>query len=220
MHALEQLKDQCCFFVVLDNVSTMNLSSWKLFDLVSSQCSFLVLVLNIQTRTSFFAGIDQETNVSEFDFKIKQDEECLSYYRKNIKPREVELFSVADMGPLPKKAFEQALIATAPVYERDINIEIEHMTKILDAQNTIKTFGGQKKRQMQLISYYSAYQHFTEIDEEVMSQIMRLSMGNPLIAFWFTYQAIIGDFVQIIKQKLLPTQKFTNSVAMNNWTNL
>ena len=111
----------------------------------------------------------------------------MSYYRKNIKPREVELFSVADMGPLPRKAFEQALIATAPVYERDINIEIEHMTKILDAQNSIKTFGGQKKRQMQLISYYSAYQHFTEIDEEVMSQIMRLSNGNPLIAFWFTY---------------------------------
>ena len=73
--------------------------------------------------------MDQDKNVSEFDFKIKEDEECLSYYRKNIKPRENELFSVADMGPLPRKAFEQALIATAPVYERDINIEIEHMTK-------------------------------------------------------------------------------------------
>ena len=102
------------------------------------------------------------------------------------------------MGPLPRKAFEQALIATAPVYERDINIEIEHMTKILDASNTIKTFGGQKKLSLQLISYYSAYQHFTSINEKVMTQIMSLSMGNPLIAFWFTYQAIIGDFVKII----------------------
>ena len=45
VHALEELRGQCCFFVVLDNVSTMNLSSWKLFDLVSSQCNFLVLVM-------------------------------------------------------------------------------------------------------------------------------------------------------------------------------
>ena len=102
VHALEELKSQCCFFVVLDNVSTMNLSSWKLFDLVSSQCNFLVLVMNIQTRTSFFAGVDQETHASDFDFKVLPDEECLSYYRKNLKPREHDIFNIADMGPLQK----------------------------------------------------------------------------------------------------------------------
>ena len=66
VHALEELKSQCCFFVVLDNVSTMNLSSWKLFDLVSSQSNFLVLVMNIQTRTSFFENMNKETDVSDF----------------------------------------------------------------------------------------------------------------------------------------------------------
>ena len=115
------------------------------------------------------------------------DEECLSYYRKNLRPREHDIFSVADMGPLQKQSFKQALLDLSKVYERDINVEIEHMTKILDASNTVKTYPGQKKKQMHLISYYSAYQHFKEIDEVIMDEIMRISMGNPLTAFWFAY---------------------------------
>ena len=106
------------------------------------------------------------------------------------------------------------------MYERDINVEIEHMIKILDASNTVKTFTGQKQVQMRLISHYSAYQHFNEIDDQIMDEIMRISMGNPLTAFWFAYQAIIGDFVQIKEYKLITSTKFRNSVAMNNWTNL
>ena len=78
--------------------------------------------------------------MSDFEFKILPDEECLSYYRTNLKPREADLFNIADMGPLQKKFFKEALLDLSKVYERDINIEIEHMTKILDASNTVKTF--------------------------------------------------------------------------------
>ena len=38
-----------------------------------------------------------------------------------------------------------------------------------------------------LKDYYQAYSHFTNVDEAVMEQIMSISLGNPLTAFWFTY---------------------------------
>lgn len=36
LQALEDLRRSLCFFIVFDNVSMMNITSWKLFDLVSS----------------------------------------------------------------------------------------------------------------------------------------------------------------------------------------
>ena len=53
-----------------------------------------------------------------------------------------------------------------------------------------------------------------------MDQIMTISMGNPLTAFWFTFQAMLGKFVQIKDHMLVPTSKFRASMTLNDWTNL
>jgi hypothetical protein len=68
----------------------------------------------------------------------------LSYYKKNIKPREREIFNIADMAPLSKQFFSKALLDLAPVYEREINAEIEDMTRILDSSKSKhKNFASQ-----------------------------------------------------------------------------
>lgn len=46
-----------------------------------------------------------------------------------------------------------------------------------------------------MINYYQAYEHFKDISDEVMEQIMLISYGNPLTAFLYTYQAMLGGFV-------------------------
>ena len=53
-----------------------------------------------------------------------------------------------------------------------------------------------------------------------MDVIMTISGGNPLTAFWFTFQAMLGKFVKIKDHKLVPTPKFRTSIALNDWTNL
>ena len=49
---------------------------------------------------------------------------------------------------------------------------------------------------------------------------MLISEGNPLTAFWFTFQAMLGKFVKIKDQVLVPTNKFRTSKTLNEWTNL
>ena len=41
-----------------------------------------------------------------------------------------------------------------------------------------------------------------------------------MTAFWFTFQAMLGRFVKIKDQKLVPSDKFRTSKALNDWTNL
>jgi len=64
------------------------------------------------------------------------------------------------MAPLSKSTLRKALIDLSPIYESDMTKEIEEMTKVIDASNTIKTFGGQKEVQLRLISQYQVYQCF------------------------------------------------------------
>ena len=40
------------------------------------------------------------------------------------------------------------------------------------------------------------------------------------MAFWFTFQAMIGKFVQIKNFTLVPTAKFRTSQTLNDWVNL
>ena len=79
------------------------------------------------------------------------------------------------------------MIDLSPVYERDINTQIEERTKILDQTTSEKTFPEQKKIALKLIKTYQGYQHFKDISDEVMDQIMAISEGIPLTAFWFTF---------------------------------
>lgn len=86
-------------------------------------------------------------------FSLK-DEECRQYYRRQIKPREYQIFSIADMAPISKLSFKKAMIDLSPVYERDINAQIEELTKILDTTTSEKTFSEQKKIAMKMINTY------------------------------------------------------------------
>jgi len=99
------------------------------------------------------------------------------------------------MAPISKASFKKAMIDLSPVYERDINTQIEELTKILDTNTSAKTFSEQKKVALKLINTYQGYQHFKDISDEIMDQIISISEGNPLTAFWFTFQAMLGRFV-------------------------
>ena len=46
------------------------------------------------------------------------------------------------------------MIDLSPVYERDINAQIEELTKILDTTTSEKTFSEQKKIAMKMINTY------------------------------------------------------------------
>ena len=72
------------------------------------------------------------------------------------------------MVPISKQAFKKAMIDLSPVYERDINTQIEERTKILDQTTSEKTFPEQKKIALKLIKTYQGYQHFKDISDEVM----------------------------------------------------
>ena len=66
LQALEELQSFCCFFVILDNVSSMGVTSWKLFDLVSSQPNLLIIVTCIRTEQRYFQSIQTDRHVSSF----------------------------------------------------------------------------------------------------------------------------------------------------------
>ena len=102
LQALEELQSACCFFVIFDNVSSMGVTSWKLFDLVSSQQNLLIMAMCIRTEQKYFESIETEKHVSSFHFEFEEREETISYYMKYIKPRENEIFNIADMAPISK----------------------------------------------------------------------------------------------------------------------
>ena len=91
------------------------------------------------------------------------------------------------MAPISKESFKKAMLDLSPVYERDINTHIDDLTKILDMTTSSKTFSNQKKIAVKLINTFQGYQHFKDISDEVLDQIIMISMGNPLTAFWFTF---------------------------------
>ena len=122
-------------------------------------------------------------------------DETQGYYKKYIKPRETQIFNIADMAPITKDSFKKALLDLSPVYERDINTHIEDLTKIFDMTTSSKTFSDQKKIAIKLINTFQGYQHFKDVNDEVLDQIITISMGNPLTAFWFTFQSMLGKFV-------------------------
>ena len=157
LQALEELQSVCCFFVIFDNVSMMSITSWKLFDLVSTQPNLLIMCLCIRTQQKYFESIDNSQAISNFQFLIEDEEETKSYYQKYIKPRENEIFNIADMAPISRQSFKRAMIDLSPVYERDINNQIEELTKILDTSTSNKTFSEQKKIALTLVNTYQGY---------------------------------------------------------------
>ena len=76
------------------------------------------------------------------NFKIDSDQATQNFYSEVIKPREQEIFSVADMTPVNRQTLKLALVDLGSVYERTMTKEIEDMTKIVDSTNTLKTFAG------------------------------------------------------------------------------
>ena len=76
---------------------------------------------------------------------------------KYIKHRENLIFNIADMAPISRHHFKKAMIDFSPVYERDINTQIEDLTKILDTTTSEKTFSEQKKIALKLINTYQGY---------------------------------------------------------------
>lgn len=123
------------------------------------------------------------------------------------------------MVPLKEDSIRRALLDLAPVYERDMNAEIEELVKIVDTSQERKTFAGQKQIQMFLIGFYGVYQHFKEIEDQVVSIITLKSKGQPLAAFYFTFQALTGNFLQVKNFKLISTSKFKYALKTDSMAN-
>ena len=103
--------------------------------------------------------------MSNLDFKIDSDEGTQKFYKDFIKPREAEIFSIADMSPMTKVSLKQALLDLGPVYERTMTKEIEEMTKIIDTKNPLKTFSAMKEISIRLSAKYNNYSPFTLIED-------------------------------------------------------
>lgn len=58
------------------------------------------------------------------------------------------------MTPISKQSFKKSLIDLSQVYERDINMHIEELTKIMDITTSAKTFADQKKIALMLKDHY------------------------------------------------------------------
>jgi hypothetical protein len=65
----------------------------------------------------------------------------------------------------------------------------------MDPDTSEKTFQEQKKIAIKLVNMYQGYQYYKDISDEILDQIIRISEGNPLTAFWFAFQAMLGKFV-------------------------
>ena len=127
MHAVRQLRKTCCFFFLIDNASLMNHSSWMLYGLVAQQVDFLVTVLNLETRSDFFEWTPGQS-VSRLNLKILNDADTRAHYLEFIAPFEEDIFNIADMTPITKRQFKQALLDLALVYQRDFEHEVELLT--------------------------------------------------------------------------------------------
>ena len=86
-------------FLLLDNAEIMDCSSWRLFNMIQSQCSSMVIVIAIECTQNYF-NTENQTSTSSLNFKIDADEATQQYYTEEIRPREYEIFSVADMTPI------------------------------------------------------------------------------------------------------------------------
>lgn len=67
--------------------------------MIQSQCCSLIIVIGIECTESYFS-VENQSTVSSLNFKIDLDEPTQLFYSEIIKPREQEIFSVADMTPI------------------------------------------------------------------------------------------------------------------------
>ena len=130
----------------------------------------MVILVVIECTQNYFST-ENQTSTSSLNFKIDADEATQLYYAQEIKPREPEIFSVADMTPINRQTLKLALIDLGPVYERTMTKEIEDMTKIIDSSNPLKTFAGQKDVALRLSMQYQIFQLYTMINDEVLEEI-------------------------------------------------
>ena len=84
----------------------MNVTSWKLFDLIQSHVKHLILIVNIQTNDNFFEEKEAKTIISHKIF----DPEAAAYYKQCIAPRESSIFNVIDLAPFTRDILKKALI--------------------------------------------------------------------------------------------------------------
>jgi hypothetical protein len=56
--AIDSLREELLFFLVLDNVSLMEGASWALLEAVTQTCDNLIIVICIQSNP--FAALDQD----------------------------------------------------------------------------------------------------------------------------------------------------------------
>jgi hypothetical protein len=95
------------------------------------------------------------------------------------------------MTPLSIADAKLCLINVAPRYEEEMNDEIKLQTNIIDPLITVKTNKIVLSNSLKLISTYQVYQHFMEIQKEVLAKLLEKSKGNPLLLMSIAYQFII-----------------------------
>eukprot|EP00347_Sterkiella_histriomuscorum_P004823 403358953 len=187
-----KLKDDILFFIIIDNVSMMDRSSWRLFELITSEIDNLIIVMCIQSVSIDIHGNSQKSS-SSLNFKISNS--AYNYYQERLQDYERELFNVVEMEPITSFDLRQILIDIAETYEKDMKDEIFLMTQIIDSNNSIKSYHGQLEIKNKMIKRFQVYDFFKEVEKE-------------------------NDFINIREQILLSTNKLRYFFKTNCWNNI
>jgi hypothetical protein len=91
--AVDQLREDIIFFVVIDNASMMDSASWQLFEALTGCCDHLILIVCLQTPVQ----TDMGSKCSE-NFQIS--EHAQRYYSEHIRPIEETIFHQMEMEAL------------------------------------------------------------------------------------------------------------------------
>lgn len=97
----------------------------------------------------------------------------------------------------------------ALVYQRDFEREIELKTEKKKQEGLLPSTKQQQQQEdddekittankERLKSQYQTYFTFKDISEDLLDTVIDISQGNPLFAFWYTYQAIVKGFLIVI----------------------
>jgi hypothetical protein len=77
--AIESVRDEIMFFIVLDNASLMDAASWSLFESITGQCDHMIIVSCLQSPVQ---GFNEHNGASE-NFKIS--DHAQSYYLEHMR---------------------------------------------------------------------------------------------------------------------------------------
>jgi len=146
---------ECPVFVILDNVSLMDESSWRFLEMLRDECQRIAFVLLIQT---------------DGNNKI----------RTSV-PEALENVKIIELLPWRVEDLNLAVQEVAHKYQASMQEEITLMTRIEDPSKSIKDPAVCVEKERELKKKYFCNYSFTSISKEVLELAITRCEGNPML---------------------------------------